>query len=571
MVEESGRITASSPLDLLFLPGERLGWTFRDIRQLFRPYHKPVPEPRSVSPRAAMAADRARARLPRRIAAALLFTGCFFLILTSQLHFYVFPSGVVSAVFFCVTAGPLLLHFLIVRRWADPQRSHERATAAWRQRRKKFEESEARRLMDVAEWGTVPPPHTTRFDLIGGDTREWQRLLVVFGASMLATHESLTVVDLSQADVSEGLVEVASRRAIPCTTQVFPRDLADSDLLVGLRGPELVEVLVEAMRADVTGPTRTDRLADRQILSEICRALHDHVTVTRLSAAVRVLMEKPGPTPELTLAERTTIADELFADEVRRRILPDLWRLDAHLHPLRELGGRGRRPKTGNLDVIAVQDHGGNAAGELLHDLILQRLIRRITEQPDEIRVLVIAGADGLAAKHLTRLSDQCAQHGVRLVLIFRRLQDAARQMLDRGPVGFMRLGNHEDATVAAEYIGYEHKFVVSQQTRTVGGSDNKSYSAAAGESSSAQGWQWSWTETVTIGTSTEQSTATTTERVREYTVEPTTLQSLPDNTLLLVEAHVNGPILTVVNCDPSTLTLPRVSMQPLRDSPRNR
>ena len=57
------------------------------------------------------------------------------------------------------------------------------------------------------------------------------------------------------------------------------------------------------------------------------------------------------------------------------------------------------------------------------------------------------------------------------LVLTYRSIPAQVKERLGRGnaAVAFMRLGNAEDAKVAAEQIGTEHRFVLSQLTDTVG------------------------------------------------------------------------------------------------------
>lgn len=59
-----------------------------------------------------------------------------------------------------------------------------------------------------------------------------------------------------------------------------------------------------------------------------------------------------------------------------------------------------------------------------------------------------------------------------------------------------------------------------------------------------------------------------TTQRVYEYAVEPTVLQSLPDHALLLMNRGTAGSDLQPVECDPAIVTLPRVSTPPLTAVP---
>lgn len=200
--------------------------------------------------------------------------------------------------------------------------------------------------------------------------------------------------------------------------------------------------------------------------------------------------------------------------------------------------------------------------------------------------------------------------------------------MIGGGAVAFMRLGNHEDATRAADFIGRDHRFVLSQITKNVGGNESHTSTDTEGvgdsESTSTSrttGTSRSWgtsrssgttysggemfglfpdrstnyqrgsnrggsTNTSdTVGTSTSTSRnwsaaysyaegtnwsdADTTQRVYEYAVEPVTLQHLPDHALLLVEsAPGGGRAITPVECDPAIITLERVTTGPLPDPP---
>ena len=142
-----------------------------------------------------------------------------------------------------------------------------------------------------------------------------------------------------------------------------------------------------------------------------------------------------------------------------------------------------------------------------------------------------------------------------------------------------MRLGNHAEAEQAANYIGRQHKFVLSQFTATVGGnqtstrSDTDGYSDSDSSSRSRQEFHLGF-GTRTRGTSTSRSwstgssqadgtswsDATATQRVYEYAVEPAVLQNLPDHALLLATPGPAGPQLQPVECDPAIATLPGAS-----------
>ena len=144
-----------------------------------------------------------------------------------------------------------------------------------------------------------------------------------------------------------------------------------------------------------------------------------------------------------------------------------------------------------------------------------------------------------------------------------------------------MRLGNHHEAEQAATFIGRGHTFVLSGWTATRGaehGSTRTTSPSHATSQTRGSTTNQSWTDddrfhrTTTRGhtrsrdhgTTEEQSrsdawsdainwsTTTSTQRVYDFTVEPTTLQNLPDHALLLPRQ----PQVRAVECDPAIVTL---------------
>lgn len=196
----------------------------------------------------------------------------------------------------------------------------------------------------------------------------------------------------------------------------------------------------------------------------------------------------------------------------------------------------------------------------------------------------MVAGADDLSRRHLERLADICGRREVRLVYLFRHLRAASTELIGGGAVAFMRLGNHEEAARAADFIGRHHRFVLTQVTRTLGGEQTHGGSDTEGREESEtvmrdltgparagqrrRGTSRQWATTRSWAESTQWSDAASEQRVYEYAVEPTTLQHLPDYAMLLVESRPGGPVVHAVECDPAILTLPRASHEPLPESP---
>ena len=215
----------------------------------------------------------------------------------------------------------------------------------------------------------------------------------------------------------------------------------------------------------------------------------------------------------------------------------------------------------------------------------------------------------------LDRLCDACESTRTGLVLAYRSIPAQVRERLGRGnaAVAFMRLGNAEDAKVAAEQIGTEHRFVLSQLTDTVGasvtGTSGWSYTSTVGTADSASvsastsqttgrsrgrghttagvapfagrtgsgsreesaSSGTSDTESITEGISAStswglststaiganESLAKTAQRSREFLVEPHQLQQLPPSAVIVSYASPQGRQVVLADANPAILALP--------------
>ncbi|MCL9796676.1 hypothetical protein, partial [Frankia sp. AgKG'84/4] len=256
------------------------------------------------------------------------------------------------------------------------------------------------------------------------------------------------------------------------------------------------------------------------------------------------------------------------------------------------------------LRVLATSSRGSAPhLKELADRLAVQAVFHQLRHRPTipgaSHDMLVVAGADHLGRAVLIRLSRHAEIAGVRLVLLFERLADDSERLLGEqgGSTIIMRLGNGKDATTAAEFIGRGHRFVLSQVTAQIGRSftvgDSDSIGSQDGVSdttgtsggtgrtydrtrilpwlqntSTNTGWQESvttsrsqtWQRTVNASLSDSTTDGETSQRVYEFLVEPTTVQTLPTTAFLLVSA-IDGPDrVTLGDCNPGTVLLPRVS-----------
>jgi hypothetical protein len=246
-----------------------------------------------------------------------------------------------------------------------------------------------------------------------------------------------------------------------------------------------------------------------------------------------------------------------------------------------------------------VEPAARSARAEVLAALAVQWLTVQVTSSNDPAPAVIIAGADEISRPHLERLAGACERREVPLTLLFRHLRDTGLGMLGGGAAAFMRLGHHGEAEQAAAYIGRQHRFVLSNVTATLGGSDTHTLTETEGQTvsdtihtGSQAGWKSrvhpggrrnaghlesrgpsrsrsvsrNWSTARSWAESTNWSNAAASQRVYEYAVEPAVLQNLPDQALLLVTRGSGGPVLTSVECDPAIVTLPRVSSSPLPD-----
>ena len=594
-------VPRSHPLPKLATPGERLGWIFNDRNLYRRRFMEPPPQPAVVPPDLVQRLNGARQGRAKRVmislgagvGLAVLFGCC------SGLTSIGGSGGRAVAIFFGAlalaagVAGAIVAAVLPQRAQkavedAQQQIQYEYSQqyAAWDSRRQRHEQEQQRNVDAMYEWAAATPsPGTRRVDIIGGTMYGWEAVLTVFGGSLLATRGHMTLVDFTGEALCGELMELAAMTRRSVQPLRLPAELARFDLVAGLEPDELVDCLVEAMHGDAQGASRAERHQDSLLLREICEILAPDVTMARLIAALRVLTDRPQAV--LTASESGRLLD-LQPDESRRQMHAQLRRIEAFLHPLEAMGRESADPGVADLTCLIADGEGGNAQNELLKDLIVQWLARRVRRESAPMGSLVVLGADEVDHRAIEKLSTLCERRGVRLVLFFGHLREESLHTIGGGEVALMRLGNHREAGQAAEYIGKGHKFVLSELTRTLGGDETHTLADTYGESethggskskrygrhgrSTSYGTNWSqtrnWSQTESTAAGTNWSDASSAQRVYEYTVEPRVLQDLPEYAMVLVKGHGRGSVIQAVEVDPAIVTLPRVSMGPIDPQP---
>jgi hypothetical protein len=596
----------SDPLSRLATPGERLGWIFRDRHQFRRRFGEPSPLLEIPAPYLVQRAETRRARMTERGLKILGVgggTGLLFLCIGCLVvDSGGFDDGVGLLIFggllAVVSVFAMKLPSWAYRKARDElfreqdrlEHSYEQAMADWQVREAEHYRRQQAAVDAMVEWGAATPmPGARRIDVVGGTRLGWEALLTVFGGSLLATRGPVTLVDFTGDALCGELLTLATSTGRSVRRMILPDELDKVDFLAGLETRACVNVLVEAMYGDRTDASRDERTQAAALLTQLCAVLGDDHSVARIVAALRVLTDRSGG-PVLSRAEVDRVLG-LMPDEARRHAYPRISLIESYLEPLAPMGSTAKPQAAVDLDCLIAHFEHINPADEVRKDLIVQWMITQAARGRAGSRTFIVLGADDVHHKHLERLTAVCERGGIRLVLFFTHLRDHTQLLLGGGEVCFMRLGNQPEARQAAEFIGYQHRFVLTQLTRAVGESDTRglgrteSFHMGKSESTSrgstglhlsgrtwSHGHAWSetrgWSVTRSEAHSTNWSESAATQRVYELTVEPTVLQALPDYALLMVKKDRGETVVQAVECNPGIVTLPRVTMAPLEYVP---
>jgi hypothetical protein len=517
------------------------------------------------------------------------------------------------------------------REAAAGQAVYRREVRAWREHREVFERQ--------PQWFPVAlPGGIHRVDVAGGTLAGWSALLTSVAVPRLAAGGEVTVLDLTEGGVAGDLLALARGSGIDPLVWVLPSDLPRLDLGAGLAGEELADVLaVTAAGSGEPGPA-ADLAADAALLSRVLGALDlgapdlgaldlgapgGRAGIGPLTAGLRALAQVGDPRADVRAglltpdqvdrltglfgrgAERV-VTDRAFALEARLRVLAPLGTGPAELPPSRlRLAWLDRRSAALGHQVLACY-----LTAALTHEL------RQAPPGRPWQQTLFVLGAERLRGDMLDRLADACETARTGLVLGYRSLPAHVRERLGRGSaaVAFMRLGNAGDARAAAEQIGTEHRFVVSQLTQTVGTSvtatTGDSYTSTVGTADSVSdsvsltdtagrsrgrgssyastfapltpqtgsvsrdasrsqarsdsvaltaginaSTAWGWSTSRALGAS--DSLAAGAQRTRELLVEQHELQQLPASAVLLTYAGPGGRRVVLADANPAIVGLP--------------
>jgi hypothetical protein len=481
------------------------------------------------------------------------------------------------------------------------QQQYDYEMAQWRHQIAEHNARATAHLASQPVWWPISAETTSRrLDVVGGLPDGWMHLLATSGAGMLAAGEQILVLDLSgqSRTVATGLLEIAGK-AVSHRAITLPEAGAQLDLLAGLSPEEIADLLAAAVGSLRSNTDRAAQMTDSDILFRAIRALRDTPTPARVLAAVEVLARTSissdllSPHEIEALSEQVDLVGSGEAVQERLRLL----RIGTEI--LVRSGSADVDPAGGKsiagiwaadrLSVIRTAD-AQLSRKEFLDQVLalsLLQTLRRATPAEGERRSLVVVAGDGLGERVLDDLARQTQRLGIRLVLFFEHCRDDILRLIGTAgsATAFMRLGNGTEASAAADQIGRDHSFKLSQitkqlgQTDTVGGSASYSRGVTESESqqvnntssgplqqSSSSGTSFSRavadTATQMSNWSTAQSVTqgTTQQRVYEFVVEPVALQSLPVTAFILVQGRHGQDRAVVGDCNAAIALADRVA-----------
>lgn len=470
------------------------------------------------------------------------------------------------------------------RKRAAAEKAYAKAKADWERRRAAYESQR--------EWYPVAvPPGVDRVDVVGGTLAGWSAAVTTMGAARLAVGARLTVIDLSEGAVAHDLLRLAADRGDDPLVWVLPADLPRLDLTRGLSPEALADVLSLVVSAGEEEVGTRDLSFDNSILERLIEVLGTDTTIPQITAALRVLAQVGDPRDDLRRGLLTDDQVERIAtlfgrDATDRIVVRRAWALEAQLRKLEKLATEPVRLPPSRLHVVSMDRRAGVLTNRILGTYVTTALTHRIRESPPGGRwdhTLFLCGSEKLRGDVLDRLIDACEATGTGLVLMYRSIPDHVRERLGRrghAAVGFMRLGNPEDARVAAEHIGADQPLLVAEITDTAGETlfdvatetyaSTVAYARPRGDGLTDPVWSplpapaaddsvlvegissaTAWGRTV------EDRRRNTKQRFRELLVEPPQLQELPPTAMVFTHSGATGRRTLLVDANPGIITLP--------------
>lgn len=488
----------------------------------------------------------------------------------------------------------VVIHAMNLTSTAEALRTeHDTQIAAWRRRIEAFERDEELRWQkeQASQWLSVQlSPSARVLTIFGGSAPGWGSMLTTFGASALAVGGRLTILDLSERGTTNELCAMAHQRGSHVRVSEMPGGLNHAGLLGGLAPLALANLLADVLHARDDRPAREEKARDRKILSTVCTNLGSPVTLPRVQAGLRALrlLRATGDVQPLSDDEFDRISAAFSDDErteLSKRVIDIDHQLDSFLGLASQLGeNESVTPDAYDLHVLTIARENESLDNEYFVDLLFQLLLRQFRHgepERDSPDIFLIAGADRLSSRDLETMARFAERESVKLVYLFERLTKDGQSILGVGGyAAFMKLGNHEDAKIACDYIGKDFKFVVNQITKgtSTGTTETTGTSYTEGDTTGtstppglmgpfrrtrSRSRSRSWTDSRSTAESVTDSESTAEGRVEELLVQPHEIQQLSDTSLFYVEMAGHRRV-AFVDCSPEIVGQPGVAQQPL-------
>ncbi|MEV4216591.1 hypothetical protein [Nonomuraea sp. NPDC049725] len=478
---------------------------------------------------------------------------------------------------------------------ADRQRQERdrelfRAQEEHAQRYREWQEVKERHDRQLNWYAVAVPDEIDRVDVAGGTLPGWSALITLLGATRLYSGGHLTVLDLSEGAIAKDLIELARKGGDDPLVWVLPVDLPRLDLGATLKPEAFADVLAHVVSVSEEHRTTRDLSFDNAILERVLEVLGENATISQVTAALRALAQVGDPRDDLRFGLITASQLErigtLFGRGVSDRVVIErAWALESQLRKLETLGTQAVRLPPARLRVVSMDRQAGVFGNRVLGTYVATALTHILRQSPASDRpwyhTIIVAGADKLRGDVLDRLMDACETSRTGLVLTYRSLTPTVRERLGRGhaAVAFMRLGNAEDARVASEHVGTEHRLELAQLTETISESlprldggytstidqvDDGGQERAESHADLAE----DITESTEWGRTADKISETerVLQRSREFLVEPHQLQQLPTTSVIVTDATAQGRRVRLADANPAILTFPKTTLGELED-----
>ncbi|MFG3442442.1 hypothetical protein ACGF0J_34815 [Nonomuraea sp. NPDC047897] len=476
------------------------------------------------------------------------------------------------------------------RRRQERDRELFRAQEEHAQRYREWQEVKERHDRQLTWYAVAVPDDVDRIDVAGGTLPGWSALVTLIGATRLYSGGHLTVLDLSEGAIAKDLIELARRGGDEPLVWVLPTDLPRLDLGATLKPEAFADVLAHVVSVSEEHRSTRDLSFDNAILERVLEVLGENATISQVTAALRALAQVGDPRDDLRYGLITATQLErigtLFGRGVSDRVVIErAWALESQLRKLETLGTQAVRLPPARLRVVSMDRQAGVFGNRVLGTYVATALTHILRQSPASDRpwyhTIIVAGADKLRGDVLDRLMDACETSRTGLVLTYRSLTPTVRERLGRGhaAVAFMRLGNAEDARIASEHVGTEHRLELAQLTETISdsltgldGAYTSTIAQADGRAEApgdgATDLAGDITESTEWGRTADKigERERVLQRSREFLVEPHQLQQLPTTSVIVTDATAQGRRVRLADANPAILTFPRTTLGELED-----